>query len=522
MNRPASYFKNQADEPRVTRVWTALDARLERRRGRQRWSKPLALACGAVAVAVLAWSATHPRRANDPAVLEIADGSRVEHPRDARVEVMAVTPDRVELRITRGRAQFSVRPNRQRSFLTHAGEYTVRVVGTVFSVELEPSGLQVGVTRGEVEVRRDGTNDVWRIRAGEHWTSNRVSAGMGGREPTGAAQTRAHAEHAADAQPTHSTPDSGSNGEPDHARSAAHVDPAELVPSPAATRSEAPASSAARRAGRTSASDARAPQPAAPDTVSRSARRSRKHTPRYRQAPRTDADHSEEGSTAFAAPAGPPTAAEAAQREAGPSSSSKTQPPTAPTAPIAPIADAVARPADRAAAAPTPGQPTPADAAGPTEPRAPRAARQAAASAQRTSVNEATTKPDAAPARAAASDEPAALFQRAQQAREAAHPEEAARLLAQFLQLAPHDPRAGLAAFQLARTRLDLGDPRGALEALDAATRAGSAFTEQIEARRVQALEQLGQTAACRQARTAYLHTFPDGAFSAMVRQRCP
>jgi hypothetical protein len=94
--------------------------------------------------------------------------------------------------------------------------------------------------------------------------------------------------------------------------------------------------------------------------------------------------------------------------------------------------------------------------------------------------------------------------------------------LARFLQLAPHDARAGLAAFQLGRTRLELGDPRGALEALDIATHAGSAFAEQISARRVQALEQLGELAACRQARAAYLRTFPDGAFSAIVRQRCP
>jgi TolA-binding protein len=123
--------------------------------------------------------------------------------------------------------------------------------------------------------------------------------------------------------------------------------------------------------------------------------------------------------------------------------------------------------------------------------------------------------PDDAPAAAA-------LFQRAQEARLAGRSEEAARLLAEFLDRYPRDQRAGIVAFELGRIRLDsMDDPKGALDALQRAQGASAAFDEQVAARRVQALEQSGEMEKCRAARAEFLGKYPDGAFAAIVQQRC-
>ena len=96
------------------------------------------------------------------------------------------------------------------------------------------------------------------------------------------------------------------------------------------------------------------------------------------------------------------------------------------------------------------------------------------------------------------------------------------KLLEEFLRRFPEDARAALAAFQVGRSRLDMGDAQGALKALERAARDGAAFKEQIDARRVQALEQLGDLEACRAARAAFLRAFPNGSFADIVRRRCP
>jgi transmembrane sensor len=86
------------------------------------------------------------------------------------------------------------------------------------------------------------------------------------------------------------------------------------------------------------------------------------------------------------------------------------------------------------------------------------------------------------------------------------------------------DARAGLAAFELGRLRLDtFGDAAGAAEALaDAIAMApGAPFRQDAEARRVQALHASGATSACVAARDAYLARYPSGAYTAAVRAWC-
>ena len=172
MPRLAQYFPDKAGGSRVDRVWAELDARFERSRRRRPLRLGAAVLSLAAALALVLYVGVHPRRAPPtPQVLELADGSRVVYASEDRLEVAEVTAERVELRLLQGSAHFRVTPNRNRAFVTRAAGYTVRVVGTEYTVELGASGVRVAVARGEVEVRREDGGDVWRVRTGETWSS---------------------------------------------------------------------------------------------------------------------------------------------------------------------------------------------------------------------------------------------------------------------------------------------------------------------------------------------------------------
>jgi transmembrane sensor len=98
--------------------------------------------------------------------------------------------------------------------------------------------------------------------------------------------------------------------------------------------------------------------------------------------------------------------------------------------------------------------------------------------------------------------------------------EEYAKLLRQF----PSDSRAGLAAFELGRLRMDrLGDLAGAAQALERAVRLapGSGFSEDARARLVTAYQASGRTADCTRARDAYLAAYPAGVHRDAVSRGC-
>jgi transmembrane sensor len=116
------------------------------------------------------------------------------------------------------------------------------------------------------------------------------------------------------------------------------------------------------------------------------------------------------------------------------------------------------------------------------------------------------------------------LLELADAARLSGRPAEAARAFDRLRKTHRGDPRAGLAALELGRLRMDsLGDLSGALEAFtDAATLARSgAVREDAEARKVFALERLGDKSGCARARDAYLARFPTGIHAASIRRRC-
>jgi hypothetical protein len=142
------------------------------------------------------------------------------------------------------------------------------------------------------------------------------------------------------------------------------------------------------------------------------------------------------------------------------------------------------------------------------------------------SAPEPAAKPSAEPgaAHAPESTGPKQLLEQADAARLDGHPREAARALDELRRRYRSDARAGLAALQLGRLRLDsLHDAAGALEAFrDAAALSASASVqEDALARQAQALEMLGNAADCRRVRELYLARYPSGIHSASIARRC-
>ncbi len=119
---------------------------------------------------------------------------------------------------------------------------------------------------------------------------------------------------------------------------------------------------------------------------------------------------------------------------------------------------------------------------------------------------------------------PKELLAKAEAARASGRPKDAASALNTLRSRYRGDPRAGLAAFELGRLRLDtLGDPGGAAEAFgDAMALAPNApFREDAEARRIDALDAAGSTGRCNDAKASYLARYPTGIHRRAVSMRC-
>jgi len=100
----------------------------------------------------------------------------------------------------------------------------------------------------------------------------------------------------------------------------------------------------------------------------------------------------------------------------------------------------------------------------------------------------------------------------------------AARAYEELLTLHPTDGRAGLAAFELGRLKMDrLGDVPGAIQALQKAVMMapGAGFREDAMARLVDAYARKGALERCRSARSAYLSSYPGGVHASAVSRQC-
>jgi transmembrane sensor len=133
-------------------------------------------------------------------------------------------------------------------------------------------------------------------------------------------------------------------------------------------------------------------------------------------------------------------------------------------------------------------------------------------------------RPSASQAREPAVAGPRELFDLGNAARRAGDAAGAARAYEQLLEHHPRDARAGLAAFELGRLRMDrLGDVHGAIQVLQRAVALapGAGFREDAMARLVDAYSAAGATERCRSARSAYLESYPMGVRAAAMARRC-
>lgn len=127
-----------------------------RRRSVTRWALPAA-ACLVIAVAAASlYAFYHNRFASERGqvrYLTLADGSRVVLDTDSVIRVR-FTPHERGIELRSGSASFQVTHNTGWPFVVHAGDVSVRAVGTSFVVSLMQKDVQVVVAEGTVEVRR--------------------------------------------------------------------------------------------------------------------------------------------------------------------------------------------------------------------------------------------------------------------------------------------------------------------------------------------------------------------------------
>ncbi len=84
--------------------------------------------------------------------LTLADGSEATLTSDGNVQIEEQSGARVRLRQRTGGARYVVAHNPARDFVVAAAGVTIRVRGTIFSVTIRPSAVEIAVERGRVEI----------------------------------------------------------------------------------------------------------------------------------------------------------------------------------------------------------------------------------------------------------------------------------------------------------------------------------------------------------------------------------
>jgi len=170
---------------RVRSIWSAEQTRslgrevLARRRRRFVARSAVAATCAAALLALFLRSPrvepTRPMIANlpvssaqvatnavhyaDGSIAELGQGGGVVHLDQQSAELVSST-------VVSGSAHFDVVPNHERTFEVHAGDVTVRVLGTAFLVERSGTGARVTVERGRVRVSWPGGEAVLGVGEG--------------------------------------------------------------------------------------------------------------------------------------------------------------------------------------------------------------------------------------------------------------------------------------------------------------------------------------------------------------------
>lgn len=157
----------------VGAAWRELSSQLDESNTATRgawWVGGFGLAVSAALVVILALAWRDRDGTSKSSTQVLADGSIVKFEPGTIAEVKTETPAQVGIFLTEGVGTFNVTKNPERQFEVFAGDTTVRVVGTRFSVERHTNeAVDVDVDEGAVEVRTTNGSEV--VRAGESWTS---------------------------------------------------------------------------------------------------------------------------------------------------------------------------------------------------------------------------------------------------------------------------------------------------------------------------------------------------------------
>lgn len=154
------------DELRSARV---LGQVLEGRRvalARRTAIRRVSMALSAASMAAGLWLAVRPTESEEPkhdalasqdaSILTFVEGSQAILSGGASVETEREDRGEVRLRQRSGSVRYRIRPDRSRPFVVRARTVEVLVLGTVFTVDVEPDAVSVGVEEGRVRVLDGG------------------------------------------------------------------------------------------------------------------------------------------------------------------------------------------------------------------------------------------------------------------------------------------------------------------------------------------------------------------------------
>jgi transmembrane sensor len=97
----------------------------------------------------------------------LEDGSSMLLNTSTRARVQ-LSPEVRDVRLAEGEALFEVAKDPTRPFVVHAGDVTVRAIGTAFAVRTDDARIDVTVTDGVVELTRNDGSAAERVSAGHH------------------------------------------------------------------------------------------------------------------------------------------------------------------------------------------------------------------------------------------------------------------------------------------------------------------------------------------------------------------
>ncbi len=182
-------FPSDVSDVKLEQAWRRLSATLQApKHTLQRRSVLLAaaLVCGtALGLGLFFGHTAHPKLVTQVAPspsepqpgLRLLDGAEVRAAANADLRVLEAQSQRVALELASGKAEFDVQHREGRQFVVLAGSITVRVIGTLFTVEHEGQQVRVSVKRGRVSVERPGMPNL-SIAAQENWEGQAVSAAL--------------------------------------------------------------------------------------------------------------------------------------------------------------------------------------------------------------------------------------------------------------------------------------------------------------------------------------------------------